>query len=152
MGDEDTTILHKMIVDQLKRSEANQVRIFDKLDEQGQTLGRLTTTVEIHQKFSENLEKEQKSQRSLIGDIEEEVSGLKDHVKEVRLWIKILKPTKVKLATLALLGSIFGGNEARKLPSFKKFINGFYSTEAKSSPSRVTPPTPKPLDSEPTAP
>lgn len=155
--DNDTTI-HHVILDQLKRSDANQIRIFEKLDEYGQTMARLTTTVELHQKYSVNLEKEQKEQRENITKIKEEqnsqkgkiddicadlnvmgeeIENINTHVNEVKLWVKIFKPTKTKVAAAITLLSLFGGNEALKTKAIKDLITSFLvPTES------ITPPAP----------
>lgn len=125
---EDNTV-HALILDQMKRNEDSLIRIFDKLDEQGSTLGRLTTTVEIHQKYSENLEKEQKSQLKKLGEIDEELESINEHVNEVKLWVKILKPTKMKMTIAAALLSYFGGSQIIQIRSIQELINPKLSTQ-----------------------
>lgn len=137
MSDEETRILHKMIMSHLENSTKNQGAIFKKLDEQGATLGRLTTTVEIHQKYSENLEKEQKLQRKDINTIKEEVDEIKDHVKEVRIWVKILKPTRAKVLIVAAILSTLGGKEALKTGFVKDILRSYLNEQIEvSAPAR----------------
>lgn len=130
----DDTV-HQMLIDSINRFDKNQTRLFDKLDEQHHTLGRLTTTVELHQKYSENLEKEQKIQRRTLDDIDSELGTIKDHVKEVKIWMKIIQPTKGKLAIIAVVASLLGGNEVAKTPIIKKLIKGYFVSPG---PSKVT--------------
>jgi len=141
MSEEQT--IHTLILSQLERSDDNQRRIFEKLDEQGRHLAsmdatmasqgrtvlRLTETVEEHKNYSRNLELEQKEQRLKLSEIDKELTHVDSelakvnlHITEVNLWVKLIKPTKTKIAAVALLVSLLGGNEALKSPLIKRLI------------------------------
>lgn len=126
---EDATI-HQLIIDHLKKSDANQAMIFSKLDDQGNTLARLTTTVELHQKYSENLEKEQKAQREDMDSIDTSIKSINTHITKVELLMKLLSPTKGKAAAVVALASILGGNQAIDNPTVKRVINVLRNTNA----------------------
>ena len=134
------TEFHKIILEQLRRFDNNQIRIFDKLDEQGDTLSRLTTTVEIHKNYSVNLEKEQKEQREDIVVLKKDVHCISHHVDKVNNWIQILKPTKMKIAAITAIASILGGSEF-----VKSDIKALVAPTSVSAPVKS-----KPLEIEPT--
>jgi hypothetical protein len=130
----------KLMIDWMNKSDDNQRRIFQKLDEQGQTLARLTTTVEIHKKYSENLEKEQKANRAEIRTTKEElqavdkdlttkVDGILEHIKEVKLWMKFLKPTKTKGIALLIVVSLFNGDDIAKSKLFRELIKSYFGVK-----------------------
>jgi len=122
--------LHKVILDQLQRFDANQVRLFEKLDEQGDTLARLTTTVEIHKNYSINLEKEQKTQRKDINKLKENVHVISHHVDKVDGWIQMIRPTKVKVAVILALLSTFGGPGLAKSDLVQNLLKALISPQS----------------------
>jgi hypothetical protein len=130
MSDEDRKEWNALVLVQLRQSYESQQRIFEKLDEQGETLKRLTITVEEHKNYSRNLELEQKRHRTTMNTMKEELDEIQDHVNEVKVWVKILKPTKLKALILAMLLSALGGSEVVKSDFVTNLIKGYIQVVA----------------------
>ena len=103
----------------------------------------------------ENLEKDMEELKELFKKVEarlerceRKIDKVVKDVDKVKLWVKILTPTKAKIAALALLASMFGGNEALKSPEIKKVINTIIGIDHVPI-TRGVPIKPSP-DSEPT--
>lgn len=96
------------VLAELKRFDDNHKRIYDKLEEQGQTLVRNTITLEEHVRRTNLLETE-------VSKVKEEVDGLHIHLGKVDTILSIFKPTKAKIKMLvlisSLLASLYGGRE-----------------------------------------
>jgi hypothetical protein len=112
-----------LVLHELKRSDQNHRDVMQELSklkdgqvDQGNTLIRLTTTVEEHKKYSINLEKEQKAQRATQKEINEEVDNINTHVNNIKIWVKILTPTKTKIAIIIVIGTLLG------IPEIVKFV------------------------------
>ncbi len=96
------------ILTELKRFDHNHERIFDKLEEQGETLVRNTVTLEEHVRRTDLLEED-------IGQVKEKIGDVESDVDKIKGVFGLFKPTKQKLKWLvlisSLLGSMYGGVE-----------------------------------------
>lgn len=98
-----------LIVEHLRQHDSNHRDLLNKIDkiserqlEHEKTLLRNTITLEEHVKGSIATNKRLKH-------VEDQLTQVQDHVKKVRWWIELLKPTKQKILILATALSLATG-------------------------------------------